>query len=129
MYSYEPDTQIFSRRAMILGVGQLGLFGLLAARLQYLQVTQADQYGILAENNRVNIGLIAPLRGRILDRYGQEIATNRPNFQVVMIPEQTKDPIETLRVLEKLVPISPSRRKRLLRDIPRSRGFVPIYSS
>ena len=126
MYSYEPDTQIFSRRAMILGVGQLGLFGLLAARLQYLQVTQADQYGILAENNRVNIGLIAPLRGRILDRYGQEIATNRPNFQVVMIPEQTKDPIETLRVLEKLVPISPSRRKRLLRDIPRSRGFVPF---
>ncbi len=111
---------------MILGLGQLGLFGLLAARLQYLQISQADQYGILAENNRVNIGLIAPLRGRILDRYGREIATNRPNFQVVMIPEQTNDPIETLRVLEKLVPISPSRRKRLLRDIPRSRGFVPF---
>ena len=97
---------------MILGLGQLGLFGLLAARLQYLQISQADQYGILAENNRVNIGLIAPLRGRILDRYGREIATNRPNFQVVMIPEQTNDPIETLRVLQKLVPISPSRRKR-----------------
>ncbi|EJW21602.1 hypothetical protein IMCC14465_13980 [alpha proteobacterium IMCC14465] len=126
MYSPETDTQIFSRRAMILGLGQLGLFGLLAARLQYLQISQADQYGILAENNRVNIGLIAPLRGRILDRYGREIATNRPNFQVVMIPEQTNDPIETLRVLEKLVPISPSRRKRLLRDIPRSRGFVPF---
>lgn len=126
MYSYETDTQTFSRRAVILGLGQLGLFGLLAARLQNLQITRGDQYGILAENNRVNIGLIAPLRGRILDRYGQEIATNRPNFQVIMIPEQTKDPIETLQVLEKLVPISPSRRRRLLRDIPRSRGFVPF---
>ncbi|RCL85313.1 MAG: hypothetical protein DBW64_01450, partial [PS1 clade bacterium] len=61
MYSYETDTQIFSRRAMILGLSQFGLFGLLAGRLQYLQVTQSDQYDILAENNRVNIGLIAPL--------------------------------------------------------------------
>lgn len=126
MHPPETETQVFSRRAMILGLGQVGLFGALAARLQYLQVSQAAQYGILAENNRVNIGLIAPLRGRILDRYGQEIATNRPNFQVVMIPEQTRDPIETLRVLEKLVPISPSRRRHLLRDIPRSRGFVPF---
>lgn len=126
MHQFDSDAQKFPRRALILGLGQVGLFGILAGRLQFLQIKQAEEYGMLAEENRVNIGLLAPLRGRIVDRFGQDIASNRPNFQVVMIPEQTNDPIETINMLEKLVPISASRRRRLLRDIPRSRGFVPF---
>lgn len=122
----ERDNPTFTRRAIILGVGQVSMFALLAGRLQYLQVTQSDEYALLAEENRVNIGLLAPSRGRIFDRFGHEVATNKPNFQVIMIPEQTDDPLQTLEAVSRLVPISPSRQKRLARDIKRSRGFVPV---
>ena len=122
----ERDNPTFTRRATILGIGQVSLFALLAGRLQYLQVSQSEEYAMLAEENRVNIGLIAPSRGRIFDRFGQEIATNKPNFQIVMIPEQTDDPLQTLEAVNRLVPISPVKRRRLAREIARSRSFVPF---
>lgn len=122
----ERDSPIFTRRAAVLGIGQVSLFALLAGRLQYLQVTQSQEYAMLAEENRVNIGILAPSRGRIFDRFGQELATNKPNFQVVMIPEQTDDPLQTLEAVNRLVPIAPSKRRRLADGIKRSRSFVPF---
>lgn len=124
MRADDRDNPLFTRRAAIMGMGQLGLFALLAGRLYYLQIRQAEEYAILAEENRINIGLLPSLRGDIFDRFGQALATNRPNFQVVIIPEQTSDPRETLDMLNQLVPISASRRRRLNRDIARTRGFV-----
>ena len=70
----------FTRRAALLGVGKLSLFGALIGRMYYLQVVEADQYRMLAEENRINVRLLPPPRGRILDRFGTELARNRPNF-------------------------------------------------
>ena len=72
----------FTRRAAILAAGKLSLFGLLIGRMYYLQVVDSDQYQILAEENRISIRLLAPSRGRILDRFGTEVARNRPNFLI-----------------------------------------------
>jgi penicillin-binding protein 2 len=60
-----------SRRAALLGGVQLLFMGGLAARMQYLQVDQADQFRLLAEENRINIRLIPPVRGEIFDRNGR----------------------------------------------------------
>ena len=43
----------FTRRAALLGGGQLALFSALAGRLYYLQVLNADQYALLADENRM----------------------------------------------------------------------------
>lgn len=126
MQPQAEDSTKLTRRALMLGASQFGLLSVLAGRLYYLQVVRSKEFAIRAEENRVNIGLIAPRRGRVLDRFGQEIATNRPNFQVVLIPEQVQKPFETIARLEKIIPISPRRKKRLQRDVPRSRGFVPF---
>ena len=64
----------FSRRSLIFAGAQIGLFGLLAGRLQYLQVQQSDIYATMAEANRVNVNPIAPPRGRIIDRNGVPLA-------------------------------------------------------
>ncbi len=119
----------FSRRAAILGGAQLLVFGGLASRMYYLQVLKSSEYQMLAEENRVNMRLLAPLRGEIVDRFGTVLASNRQNFRVLLIPEQTPDIEETLAKLSRVVPLSQSQWKRVLRDARRSPSFLPITVS
>lgn len=72
----------FTRRAMIFGGVQLAAFTALSSRLFYLQFIQADEYKTLSENNRIKLQLVAPQRGRILDRNGVEIAMNDQNYRL-----------------------------------------------
>lgn len=65
-----------SRRALVVGGVQLGIVGALGWRMQSLQVEQADQFRLLAEENRINIRLLPPSRGLIFDRNGIPIAAN-----------------------------------------------------
>ena len=116
----------FTRRAIILAGGQLALFGVLAGRLYYLQVIDADQYKMLSEENRINLVLLPPPRGRVLDRFGVQLAGNRQNYRALLVPEQTGDVGETLSRLGELVPIGDWERRRILREVERKRRFVPI---
>lgn len=123
----DADKQkLFTRRTAVLGGGQLGLFAVLAGRMYYLQVIESQEYEILAEENRVNVRLLPPLRGEIVDRFGKKLATNRQNFRVVLIPEQTDDVEATLDKLSEIVSITDRTRKRLLREVRQKRGFVPL---
>jgi penicillin-binding protein 2 len=116
----------FTRRAMLLG-GMQGLaFATLAGRMYYLQVLKTDEYRMLADENRISVRLLAPLRGRIVDRYGTVLASNRQNYRAVLIPEQTPDIEETLDRLARIVEITPFDRKKIMRDISRSPRFMPV---
>ncbi len=115
-----------TRRALILGGLQLGLFGVLGARLYQLQVVQKDRFSLLAEENRVNMRLLAPPRGRIVDRFGEDLATNRRNYKVMLVREQSQDLEETLALLKAIVPLEDKDRERLARDLARTRAFVPV---
>ena len=116
----------FTRRLALLGGGQLALASLLLGRMYYLQVLESDQYQMLAEENRISMRLLAPPRGLVLDRFGRELASNRQNYRVVLIAEQTKGVTETLDRLARIIPIHPHQRRRVLREIKRKRPFVPI---
>lgn len=116
----------FTRRAAILGGGQALMFGALASRIYYLQVVESEQYKVLADENRISLRLLPPLRGRILDRFGEELATLRQNYGVVLIPERTKDINRSLQVLSELIPVTEETRKRVLREIRTRRSFMPI---
>ncbi len=116
----------FTRRAAILGGGQALIFGALASRIYYLQVVESEQYKVLADENRISLRLLPPLRGRILDRFGEELATLRQNYGVVLIPERTKDINRSLQVLSELIPVTEETRKRVLREIRTRRSFMPI---
>ena len=80
-----------SRRAALLGGVQLLFMGGLAARMNYLQVDQADQFRLLAEENRINIRLIPPSRGEIFDRNGVRLAQNVPSYRIVIVREDADD--------------------------------------
>jgi penicillin-binding protein 2 len=116
----------FTRRAMILGGAQAVAFVTLAGRMYYLQILKTDEYRMMAEENRVNVRLLAPLRGRIVDRFGTVLASNRQNYRAVLVAEQTPDIQDTLDKLARIVSITPFDRKKIMRDISRSPRFMPV---
>ena len=120
------NQRLFTRRALFVGVSQVVLVSALVARMYDLQVVQSDQYKVLADENRINLRLLPPPRGRILDRNGVEIATNQQNYRVVLIAEQTKSVERTIDSLGKVIPITPYERTKIMRDVSRNRSFVPV---
>ena len=56
----------FSRRTLIVGAAQLGAFGILAARLGYLQVVEQEKFQTLSDKNRISLRLIPAGRGEII---------------------------------------------------------------
>jgi penicillin-binding protein 2 len=116
----------FTRRAMMLGGAKLLLLGGLAGRLYQLQVLESEKYSLLAEDNRINIRLLPPPRGRILDRFGQPLAVNRHNYRVLLVGEQIGDLDRSLDALTEIFPLTDSDRERIQREMRRKRAFVPI---
>lgn len=116
----------FTRRAALFGFGQAALLTGLAARLYYLQVVEAEQYKLLADENRISVRLLAPPRGRVLDRFGVEIASNRQNYRILVVREQTESVEQTLEKLSRLISIDDWQRSRIMREIERKRKFVPV---
>ncbi|MBC7134108.1 MAG: penicillin-binding protein 2, partial [Oceanibaculum nanhaiense] len=118
--------KVLTRRALMLGAGQLGLVGALAGRLYYLQVVQADRYRVLADDNRISIRLLPPPRGEIVDRLGVPLAINEKNYRVVIVREQSGNVPVTLERLGRIIDLPEREVRRVLRDMRRKRAFVPI---
>ncbi len=117
---------VFTRRALLLMAGQVGALGALAARLYHVQVVDGQNYATLAENNRISARLIAPPRGRILDRYGQVLAGNKLNWRALLLAEQTDDVGATLDTFARIVPLADHERARLDRELRHRRRFIPV---
>lgn len=119
-------TKHFTRRAIILGGAQTLLLAGLAGRMYQLQVLDSDRYKTLADENRINMQLLPPPRGRIFDRFGQPLAVNQLNYRLVIVPEQAGDLERSLAELGLLIQIETHERERILREAQRKRNFVPI---
>lgn len=82
-------------------VGVLALFiGLIVAgvelRLWHLQVIQGRELRERSENNRIRLERMRPPRGRIFDRNGVELVTNRPAYNLLYYPEEVSFDLEKL---------------------------------
>lgn len=115
-----------TRRGLILGGAQAGFMTLLALRMRYMQVEQADQFRLLAEENRINIRLIPPARGRIFDRTGAIVAENAPSYRITMVREDAGDAEEVITRLSKLVELDPDLLKRARRELKELRGDTQV---
>lgn len=116
----------FTRRAIVLGGAQLGVAGLLAGRMAWLSIHENEHYKLLAESNRVQMQLIPPRRGWIVDRTGQPLAINRSDFRVDLIPDQLKNPERVLPRLQRLLDIPPEEMERIRDELERAAGYQPV---
>jgi penicillin-binding protein 2 len=116
----------FSRRAWLLGAAQIGVGTVLAGRMAWISVAENEHYNLLSESNRVNMTLVPPRRGWLVDRHGQPIADNRTDFRVDLIPDRIVDEERTLAALRQLLALADEDLLRIRADLKRAAGFQPV---
>ena len=116
----------YDRRALLIGGLQAAVGVLLAGRVAWISLAQNEKYRLASESNRVNLTLISPRRGAILDRNGAPIAANRADFRVDLVPDRLVDADRTLAELGRLLKLSDVRIKDLKDKLDKARGFQPV---
>lgn len=115
-----------TRRALVLGGMQGVVIAGLSWRMRHLQVTQSNQFRLLADENRIRDRLIQPERGLIFDRNGLPLADNQPNYRIVMIREQAGEPRAVLAELARLIDLPLERREDIYAEMRKRAPFVPV---
>ncbi len=122
----EESRRSITRRGLILGGLQLGMAGTLMWRLHDMQLNHSEQFHLLAEENRINLRLLPPVRGLILDRNGVLLAGNEQNYRVVIKRDDAGDIDLVLSRLAQLIDLRDEDIERARRDMLRNRPFVPV---
>ncbi len=97
---YEPG-QFKNKFKMLFIIVSIALT-LIVMRLWYLQVIKGDELRQRSENNSVRLRKIKSMRGLILDTGRQVLVDNQPSFDIVFVPDRTRDvntAIEKIRTL------------------------------
>src|ERR1700761_6164091 len=118
---------VFNRRALLFGglatAGVLGLSG----RLMELQLVENDRYRLLSASNQYNYRLVPPPRGRIVDRNGIELASNRPTFRLLVSRDEVGGNVDpTLDSVSSIIAIPMDRRKALMREFNAAGRYIPV---
>jgi penicillin-binding protein 2 len=122
----EESARGITRRGLILGATMLSGVAVLGLRLRYMQVEQAAEFRLLAEENRINIRLLPPARGRVFDREGALLAGNEQNYRIVLVREEAQDVPAVIEKLRRLVELNEEDLARALEEIERHSPFVPV---
>jgi penicillin-binding protein 2 len=124
----ESELDRFRGRLLAAALFVLFAFGLLAARLVYLQVIRHDELATQAEVNRIAVLPIVPNRGLIVDRNGVVLANNYSAYTLEITPSKA-GPLEPLiDELAQLVEIGSGDRRRFRRLMEEGKSFdsIPI---
>ncbi len=111
------------RKAIIL---VLIAFAILVLKLWSLQILSGPQYRIKSENNRIRIQDIPPYRGLVYDRNGTLLVTNRPSYDLCVVPEDVRDSAALLKRLENLVSLDPDQARELVLKTKRVKPFQAV---
>ncbi len=122
----EESARGITRRGLFLGGTMLATATVLGLRMRYMQIEQADEFRLLAEENRINIRLIPPARGQIFDRNGVLLAGNEQNYRIVMVREDARDVPVAIEKLRELVSLDDEELARAMREMERRSPFVPV---
>jgi penicillin-binding protein 2 len=118
---------VFHRRALLFGgFATLGVLGL-SARLAKLQLLDNGRYSQLSASNQFNYRLIPPPRGRIVDRNGIELASNRPIFRLLVSRDEVGGDVDpTLDAVSSIITIPDPKRKALMREFSAAGRYIPV---
>lgn len=116
----------FSRRAALLGLAHAGAFSLIGTRLFKLQVVDGPRFALLAEENRVSIRALPPVRGRILDRYGEVLASNKEGYRAEITPALAGDVRKVVAGLARILDLDEAEQARLVARARRQPRNLPL---
>ena len=122
----EADLGRFRARVYVVSIVVLVCFGLLVARLVYLQVVRHDDLRAQAESNRTAIVPIVPNRGLIQDRNGIVLASNYSAYTLEVTPAKTGGVEQTLEELSKVLDITARDRRRFKKLMEETKSFESL---
>jgi penicillin-binding protein 2 len=121
------EKRSFTRRVVVAILFCLLMVCLLLARLGDLQLLQHDYFSTRADDNRMRVVAMPPVRGLIYDRNGTLLAQNRPSFDLEVTRDQVDNLDELLRTLAPVMSLTPgdiARFRDRARKTPRYRGVA-----
>lgn len=116
----------FKKRALYSAFVLIFFFAVIISRLWYLQIQKGADYRELADSNRVRYLEVAAPRGNIVDRFGREVVTNRPSFNVVWVREDNKIDDEWLKKVTRVLDIDVSELLEKIRKMAHNPGHIPV---
>ena len=125
-YWFRNDNRLPQVRLAAASYVIVGMIGLLLLGFWKLQVIDSDQYGQMAERNRVrSIPIIAP-RGRMLDRDGRVLVDNYPSFSVLLLRDDQAELDKNLPAIADGLGLSLDDIKEQLGNTEKLPKFQPI---
>jgi penicillin-binding protein 2 len=119
----EGDLHRFRSRVLVAALAVLFCFGLVLARLVYLQVLRHDELLERAESNRTAVVPVVPNRGLIMDRNGIVLATNYSAYTLEIAPQRINRPLdELIDELATVVDIGPRDKRRFRKLMEEAKG-------
>src|SRR6185369_16089883 len=122
----EREISRFRFRLLAAALFVLVAFGLLVARLAFLQISKHEDLSTQAENNRIAVVPITPNRGLILDRNGVVLANNYSAYTLEIQPGKVSQLDKTIDALAEVVEIQPRDRKRFKRLLDESKSVESL---
>ena len=126
MSNQNEKERVLEHRLIFIVFLNLFAFLVVAVRLYYLQVMEADKYRVMSEENRISTRFLVPPRGVIYDRNGEVLAKNNQDFQALLIAEQTNDIAKTIQTFQHLLPLTDDENEKIEQNIKNRRRFIPI---
>ena len=126
---YSEDKKQYSvlnRRSFFLYVLKLSLFSIVGWRLYNIQIKDSDKYRTLSKNNQIDIEILYPLRGLIVDIKNNILVSNKKVFDIYIIPENTKNINKTLNQLSKILQIDFKKKRKIIELSAKVKKFEKI---
>ncbi len=108
-------TDVINRRMFIISAAKIIIFTGIIARLFSLQVNENKKYLTLSDKNRIREWKLPPIRGDIVDYFGNIIAGNLKVYQLHIIPEQVENFNYLLTRLKTLLNLSDKKIEKIVK--------------
>lgn len=119
----------FDRRsALFLTTGAV-LTSVLILRMVQMQVFNYRDYKKKSENNSFRIQINMPERGKILSSEGIPISRDTPIYRIYVVPEESKNIDELLKILTTDLKLKPKTLKRVHAQMRKQQRFQPVLIS
>ena len=116
----------YGRRSFLIGSSQLLLVGLLIRQMRQIQLNENEKYKLLAEENRIDIEILSPLRGIIFDSNGIILAKNKENYRIRILRDKNINLPELIDNFSQLINISKERKNEIIQKLENKRFNTSI---
>jgi len=111
------EKNLIQSRVAVAALGGGFLLLLLLTRLFWLQLIETERFQTASEANRLQTLPVGPARGLIVDRNGVVLAENRPNLQLLLVPEEVSDLDQMIAEVRQRIEFTDSDAERFAKNL------------